>query len=444
MIDSLREYTESLTDIDNKLLKCREDASEIRDELLRSKQIFEQQSEDLTRKIAWITIHVFSHVSVEVRRPFSREVHLRSNRRNAVMWSSCIAVSIEHCNSHPKQETCSVSSQKSIWMIFIWTRSPPSTSTTRWKVTRLLSIVLEPILSSPDSAITREIATDFVQFIANHMQDTRIVNIGERAFLIGWVLGRSFLCLDVRDNVIQSLSAYCFYSGSLRALENMREHNRTVLIRALLTPYPNRSWAMTNLILVRFWKGYGFGFRYSHVYPSKFLQSLRKDRVQGKDYWREWHWERHRRFTSDPSPSVKYQQEIGRYLSKNVDEAIVFLNSLLGQLNWAFSEFMGLLKDVKQRTHIRSLTPFFLSFSLCLVGSWQSASGADRRASTDENLFDLFRCYCQSTANDWDDRLHHAESHAGQIFAQIGDAVSSSSTSRMTLHWLHWTRGSLL
>jgi Kip1 ubiquitination-promoting complex protein 1 len=128
--------------------------------------------------------------------------------------------------------------------------------------------------------------------------------------------------------MIQSLSAFCFYSGSLRAVENMREFNRTVLIRALLTPYANRPWAMTNLILVRFWKGCGFGFRYSHVYPSKFLQSLRKDRIQ------------------DPSPSIKYQQEIGRYLSKNLDDAIVFLNSLLGQLNWAFSEFMGLLKDV--------------------------------------------------------------------------------------------------
>ena len=49
----------------------------------------------------------------------------------------------------------------------------------------------------------------------------------------------------------------------------------------------------------------------------------------------------------DPAPSIKYQQEIGRYLLKNVDEAITFLNSLLGQLNWAFSEFMGLLKDVR-------------------------------------------------------------------------------------------------
>lgn len=52
----------------------------------------------------------------------------------------------------------------------------------------------------------------------------------------------------------------------------------------------------------------------------------------------------------DSTPSIKYQQEIGRYLLNNIDDAIVFLNSLLGQLNWAFSEFMGLLKDVTRDT----------------------------------------------------------------------------------------------
>jgi hypothetical protein len=70
----------------------------------------------------------------------------------------------------------------------------------------------------------------------------------------------------------------------------------------------------------------------------------------------------------DPSPSIKYQQEIGRYLLKNLDDAIVFLNSLLGQLNWAFSEFMGLLKDV-------SLFVLFLFgiFYCDLVGSNKSS-----------------------------------------------------------------------
>lgn len=63
MTETLREYNESLIDINNKLLSCRENCAEIRDELLRSKKIFEQQTEDLTRKIAWISMNIFSHVS---------------------------------------------------------------------------------------------------------------------------------------------------------------------------------------------------------------------------------------------------------------------------------------------------------------------------------------------------------------------------------------------
>ncbi|UJR28734.1 hypothetical protein I4U23_009963 [Adineta vaga] len=275
VVDSLREYTESLSDIDNKLLYCRDDCPDIRDELIRSKKIFEQQAEDLTRKIAWITINVFSH----------------EKRRDIVILHRCV------------HRTLQLASESGNLFSFV----PEIYLNDIYLNTFTALNVYYPL---EDSVISREISTDFVQFVSNHMQDTRIVNT------------------DVRDNIIQSLSAFCFYTGSLRALENMREFNRTVLIRALLTPYANRPWAMTNLILVRFWKGCGFGFRYSQVYPSKFLQSLRKDRIQ------------------DPSPSIKYQQEIGRYLLRNVDDAIVFLNSLLGQLNWAFSEFMGLLKEL--------------------------------------------------------------------------------------------------
>ncbi|CAF3189217.1 unnamed protein product [Rotaria socialis] len=275
VIDSLREYNESLVDIDNKIMNCRDDGHEIRDELLRSKKIFEQQTEDLTRKIAWITMHVFSqekrHDIVTIHRSVYRTLQIASEAGNLFSFIPEIYLNDIYLNTFT---------------------------------------ALNVYYPTEDSGLSRDIAIDFVQFIANHMQDTRIVNS------------------DVRDNMTQSLSAFCFYAGSLRALEGMRESNRTILIRALLTPYANRPWAMTNLILVRFWRGCGFGFRYSQAYPSKFIQSLRKDRIQ------------------DSSPSMKYQQEIGRYLLNNIDDAIAFLNSLLGQLNWAFSEFMGLLKDL--------------------------------------------------------------------------------------------------
>jgi len=93
-MDSLREYTEALVDIDNKLLNCRHDSLEIREELLRSKKIFEQQAEDLTRKIAWITINVFSHVNYFLFFNFKTELIKISNRKNVVILSYYIVVFI--------------------------------------------------------------------------------------------------------------------------------------------------------------------------------------------------------------------------------------------------------------------------------------------------------------------------------------------------------------
>ena len=132
-----------------------------------------------------------------------------------------------------------------------------------------------------DEKIKRDITINFVQFITNHMQDTRIVNSG-KLFSLSFIFIYYIDNIDVRDNMTHALSAFCYYSSSLHALEYMAEHDRTVLIRTLLTSYTNRPWAVTNLILVRFWQGCGFGFRYWKVYQSKFVQSLRKDRIQGR------------------------------------------------------------------------------------------------------------------------------------------------------------------
>lgn len=35
------------------------------------------------------------------------------------------------------------------------------------------------------------------------------------------------------------------------------------MVKNLLQPYENRAWAQNNWVLVRFWKGCGFGFRYT-------------------------------------------------------------------------------------------------------------------------------------------------------------------------------------
>lgn len=39
--------------------------------------------------------------------------------------------------------------------------------------------------------------------------------------------------------------------------------SRQQMVKNLLQPYENRAWAQNNWVLVRFWKGCGFGFRYT-------------------------------------------------------------------------------------------------------------------------------------------------------------------------------------
>ena len=51
-------------------------------------------------------------------------------------------------------------------------------------------------------------------------------------------------------------------------------------------------------------------------------------------------------FFSEPCPSLVYQEHIKEYLSQDSEGATKLLDSLLNQLNWAFSEFVGMLQEV--------------------------------------------------------------------------------------------------
>ncbi|CAF1232898.1 unnamed protein product [Didymodactylos carnosus] len=275
--ETLRDYSNALADIETKIKNCRPEFNEIMDELLRSKKIFEEQVEDLMRKAAWVVTAVFS----------------QEKKKHIVAMHRCI---------HRTLQKASESGNLFTFVPEIYIDIYLNTFT-----------ALNSYFSPDDSLTTKDVSENFVEFIVSHLQDKRIINV------------------DVRDNIVQSLSTLAFYPEMLKLLENMPQTYRKTMINALLSPYANRSWAMTNLILVRFWKGCGFGFRYSQLYQSRLLQGPRKDRIQ------------------EPCPSVLYQKEIGEYLLDNTDDAINFFNTLLNQLNWAFSEFMGMLKDLVQR-----------------------------------------------------------------------------------------------
>lgn len=48
-----------------------------------------------------------------------------------------------------------------------------------------------------------------------------------------------------------------------------------------------------------------------------------------------------------PTPSPILQSHVATLLSANQKMAATYIHSVLNQLNWAFSEFVGLLQEVK-------------------------------------------------------------------------------------------------
>lgn len=50
---------------------------------------------------------------------------------------------------------------------------------------------------------------------------------------------------------------------------------------------------------------------------------------------------------SEPCPSLLLQRHMAELLSMDKDMAASFLNSVLNQLNWAFSEFIGMIQEVR-------------------------------------------------------------------------------------------------
>ena len=49
-----------------------------------------------------------------------------------------------------------------------------------------------------------------------------------------------------------------------------------------------------------------------------------------------------------PCPSSVFQNQVKELLDHDEPKAVGFLNSILNQLNWAFSEFIGMLQEIQQ------------------------------------------------------------------------------------------------
>ncbi|CAF88646.1 unnamed protein product, partial [Tetraodon nigroviridis] len=104
-----------------------------------------------------------------------------------------------------------------------------------------------PVNSMDELPGSEETLTRLASILTKHFADPRIVGT------------------DIKDSLMQALASYVCYPQSLRAVERIPQEQRLAMMKNLLAPYEQRPWAQTNWILVRLWRGCGFGYRYTRL-----------------------------------------------------------------------------------------------------------------------------------------------------------------------------------
>ncbi|KAL7408728.1 hypothetical protein ABVT39_028384 [Epinephelus coioides] len=292
--DDVHEYAVALKDTEEKIARCPARRPDILDELQKSQKVFAEKLNHLSRRLAWINATIYS-----------------KEKMLDVYWLLCVCIrTIEHADNTGS----------------LFAFAPEFYLNVAMNAYSALKNYFSPANSMEELPGYEDTLTQLAAILAKHFADPRIVGT------------------DIKDSLMQALASYVCYPQSLRAVERIPEEQRVAMMRNLLAPYEQRPWAQTNWILVRLWRGCGFGYRYTrlpHLLKTKpedaNLPSLQK-----------------------PCPSLLLQRHMAELLSMDKDMAASFLNSVLNQLNWAFSEFIGMIQEV-------CATCFDLSVSLLRV-----------------------------------------------------------------------------
>ncbi|KOB72541.1 putative ubiquitin ligase [Operophtera brumata] len=168
------------------------------------------------------------------------------------------------------------------------------------------------------------------------------------AFLCAEFADQRIVLASTRESLVQTLASFATQPATMRAIERVPVKQQMCMVEELLRPYQNRAWAQSNWVLVRFWHGTGFGFRhrqwphlaarYGDREPTVNNLGAKVDAGLMSQCF-------------GPCPSEVIQGRISDYLREHPKEAATFLNSLLSQLNWAFSEFITMLQEM-DRVHV--------------------------------------------------------------------------------------------
>lgn len=137
------------------------------------------------------------------------------------------------------------------------------------------------------------------------------------------------------------------HEHGIKALENCSIEHQKSLMDLLLRPYLGRAWGQSNWLLLRFWLGHGFAYRDSRS-PSIWQDSskqpllgLLRSRSKNGSHTGLL------RMIAPASPSTHFQNLIGQILTADEPFSTELINSILSQLNWAFSEFILILQEIQ-------------------------------------------------------------------------------------------------
>lgn len=280
--DDVHEYAVALKDTEEKIARCPSRRPDILDELQKSQKVFAEKLNHLSRRLAWINATIYS-----------------KDKMLDVYWLLRVCIrTIEHADSTGS----------------LFAFMPEFYLNVAMNSYSALKNYFSPSNCMEELPGYEDTLAQLAAILAKHFADPRIVGT------------------DIKDSLMQALASYVCYPQSLRAVERIPEEQRMAMMRNLLAPYEQRPWAQTNWILVRLWRGCGFGYRYTrlpHLLKTKpedaNLPSLQK-----------------------PCPSLLLQRHMAELLSQDKDMAASFLNSVLNQLNWAFSEFIGMIQEIQQ------------------------------------------------------------------------------------------------
>ncbi|XP_058956271.2 E3 ubiquitin-protein ligase RNF123 [Pocillopora verrucosa] len=285
--ENMKQNIKALEETMAKIRRCEQERTDVLAELERSKTVFLQETTHCARHMAWVSTLIFT-----------------KEKQNDVHWMlNCIMSSVERGTIKEN--------------LFEFT--PEFYMEAAINAFHGLRHYFHPTTCFSDIPESSDTLQKMAAFLCTHFIDQRIINP------------------DLRDIIIQALAAFVCYPDSLEAVENMPETLLEKAIRSLMAAYDKRSWVQTTWILVRIWKGCGFAFRYTSS-PDVITLGLPE---QGQQ----------RASLQPPHPSKKCQQQFGQLCVKDNQLASEFLNGLLNQLNWSFSEFIGMLQEIQQATH---------------------------------------------------------------------------------------------